>query len=80
MLVLTRRREQTIYLDFSTMSDDELLALRTSAPISISVVELRNDKVRLGFEAPPCVRIDRKEIYEKDRSVKPPAVVVALTS
>ncbi len=69
MLVLTRRREQTICLDFSGMTDDQLLALRTEAPITVSVVDLRNDKVRLGFKAPGAVKIDRKEVFEKNHAI-----------
>jgi carbon storage regulator CsrA len=72
MLVLTRRREQTIYLDFSSMTDAELLALRSNAPISVSVVDVRGDKIRLGFDAPPSVKIDRKEIYDREQLAKQP--------
>ena len=78
MLVLTRRREQIIYLDFSSMTDAELLALRTTAPpISVSVTELRADKVRLGFDAPPSVKVYRKEIYEQELALKKTAAMAA---
>jgi carbon storage regulator len=33
--------------------------------ISITVVQIKQGKVRLGFNAPAGVRIDRQEIYEK---------------
>lgn len=33
--------------------------------ITIMVVEIRGDKIRLGFSAPPEVPIHRKEIYDQ---------------
>lgn len=32
--------------------------------IRIKIVEVRGDKVRLGFEAPRDVRIDREEVWK----------------
>jgi len=49
MLVLTRRSGEAIKL-----SDD----------ITITVVEIKGNQVRLGIEAPLDVRIYRKELYE----------------
>jgi sRNA-binding carbon storage regulator CsrA len=65
MLVLTRRREEMIYLDFSGMTDTDLLALRKSSPIKISVVDIQSDKVRIGFDAPRAVQVHRREIFDK---------------
>jgi carbon storage regulator CsrA len=65
MLVLTRRQGEITILDFSGMSDAELMALRANGPLRMTVVEIRGDKVRFGFEAPKTVKIDRKEIYEQ---------------
>jgi sRNA-binding carbon storage regulator CsrA len=62
MLVLTRRRAENTFLDFSGMTDTELLALRTAKPIKVAVVDVRGDKVRLGFDAPAAVQINREEI------------------
>jgi sRNA-binding carbon storage regulator CsrA len=62
MLVLTRRPSETIFLNFSKMTDAELLALRTLEPIRVTVVEIRGDKVRLGFNAPDSVKVNRSEI------------------
>jgi carbon storage regulator len=50
MLVLSRLRNQTI-----TIGDD----------IRIHVVDIRGDKVRLGFEAPTEIPIHRLEVYEE---------------
>ena len=50
MLVLSRHREEKIRIN-----DD----------ITITVVEIRGDKVRLGIDAPKEVSVHREEIYEK---------------
>ena len=49
MLVLTRKKNESIVI-----RDD----------IVIMVVEIRGDKVRLGFDAPKDVPIHRQEVYE----------------
>lgn len=49
MLVLSRQRDESVIIN-----DD----------IEIRVVDVRGDKVRLGFVAPRTVSIHRKEIYE----------------
>ena len=49
MLVLSRKRDERI------MIGDE---------ISLLVVDIRGDKVRLGIEAPSDVTVHRKEVYE----------------
>lgn len=51
MLVLTRRLNETFYI-----GDD----------IVITVVDIRGDKVRIGIEAPPEVKILRSELIEDD--------------
>ncbi len=50
MLVLSRKRDESIVI-----RDD----------IVITVVEVRDDKVRLGIEAPREVPVHRREVYEK---------------
>ncbi len=49
MLVLSRKRDERI------MIGDE---------ISLLVVDIMGDKVRLGIEAPSDVAVHRKEVYE----------------
>lgn len=49
MLVLSRKKDESIVIN-----DD----------ITIVVVEIRRDKVRLGIEAPKDVPVHRKEVYE----------------
>jgi sRNA-binding carbon storage regulator CsrA len=63
MLVLTRRRKQIVYLDFSGMSDAELLSLRSAEPIAIEVDDIRGDRVRLAFDAPRPVGVHRQEVF-----------------
>jgi carbon storage regulator len=50
MLVLSRKREQTIMI-----GDD----------IEIKVVEIRGDKVKLGITAPKNVSVHRREVYDR---------------
>lgn len=49
MLVLSRKKSESIVIN-----DD----------ITVVVVEIRGDKVRLGVEAPQNVPVHRNEIYE----------------
>jgi cytosine deaminase len=49
MLVLTRQRTQSVMI---------------GSDVEMKVVDVRGDKVRLGFIAPNSVAIHRKEIYE----------------
>jgi carbon storage regulator len=61
MLVLSRRKNESIVIN-----DD----------ITIVVVEIRGDKVRLGVEAPKECPVHRREVYEaihrNDPPIKPP--------
>jgi carbon storage regulator len=52
MLVLSRKKNESIVIN-----DD----------ITIVVVEIRGDKVRLGVEAPKEVPVHRREVYEAIR-------------
>ncbi len=49
MLVLSRKKNESIVIN-----DD----------ISVVVVEIRDDKVRLGIEAPKNVPVHRREVYD----------------
>jgi glucose-6-phosphate isomerase len=53
MLVLSRQRNETVMI-----ADD----------ILVTVVDIRNDKVRLGITAPRDVAVHRQEVYEAIRS------------
>lgn len=59
MLVLSRKKNESIVINND---------------ITIVVVEIRGDKVRLGVEAPKDVPVHRKEVYEaiQRHSLLPP--------
>ncbi len=61
MLVLARQRDQSVMI---------------ARQIEVKVVDIRGDKVRLGFVAPKNVEVDRKEIFEEKhaRDQQSPAV------
>ena len=50
MLVLTRHRGGQIVI-----ADD----------IVVTVLSIERNKVRLGFDAPKSIRVDRKEVYDR---------------
>jgi len=52
MLVLSRKKNESIVID-----DD----------ITIVVIEIRGDKVRLGIEAPKEVPVHRREVFDAIR-------------
>lgn len=55
MLVLSRKRDEVVRI-----GDD----------IIVSVVDIRGDKVRLGFTAPGDIPVHRGEIYDQIHAVQ----------
>lgn len=49
MLVLTRKKSESLVINDN---------------ITITVIEIRGDRVRLGIEAPREVPVHRREVYE----------------
>ena len=49
MLVLSRRRDESIMI---------------GEEISIKIVDVRGDKVRLGIDAPPSISVHREEVFQ----------------
>lgn len=49
MLVLSRKRNESIVIN---------------SDITITVVDIRGDKIRIGIEAPKDVPVDRLEVHE----------------
>ena len=66
MLVLTRKKNESVVIGHN---------------VSVTVVEIRGDKVRLGIVAPKEVPVHRQEVYDaihgaKDAGEPAPAAVV----
>lgn len=57
MLVLSRKKGEKIVI---------------SDVVTVVVIEIRGDKVRLGIEAPPEVSVHRQEVYDAIRRKTPP--------
>jgi carbon storage regulator len=49
MLVLSRKKNESIIINDN---------------ITVTIIEIRGDKVRLGIEAPKDVTVHRREVYE----------------
>ena len=66
MLVLSRKKDEQVFglLDRETLEELLRTCPEEGHQIGVAVVEIRGDKVRLGFEAPKCVPVHREEVYE----------------
>jgi len=69
MLVLTRRRDESIILT----------DLVSGERVTVIVRDIRGDKVRLGFDAPARIRIDRAEIDALRKAESKPGPLAAGT-
>lgn len=59
MLILSRHKDETIVITLGGVR------------VTMTVVETRNDRCRVGFDAPTEVEIDRGEVrLEKDRDLR----------
>ncbi len=54
--------------------EDIVITTRDGSRVRIAVVEIRHDKVRLGFEAPDDVTIDRMEVHQSKMQEKRGAI------
>lgn len=52
MLVLSRKKNESVVIAFGEIE------------VTAVVIEIRGDKVRLGFEAPANVPVHRREVYD----------------
>jgi carbon storage regulator len=59
MLVLTRKNQESIVVGGSSVRDPVL---------TVTVLEIRGGKVRLGFEARADVPVHRLEVWERIRA------------
>jgi carbon storage regulator CsrA len=57
MLVLSRKRNQVTYIDVPPST--------VTQRIAIVVAEMDREKVRLAFDAPTSVKINRKEVQDE---------------
>ena len=57
MLVLSRKKNESIIINDN---------------ITVTVIEIRGDKVRLGIEAPKDIPVHRREVYEAIHGQDPP--------
>jgi len=62
MLVLSRQRDECVIIG------------EGEDAVKVQVVDIRGDKVRLGFEAPKSVKIHREEVYNKIHEEHPEPV------
>ena len=59
MLVLSRKKNESIIINDN---------------ITVTVIEIRGDKVRLGIEAPKDVTVHRREVYEAIQNQAEPRI------
>jgi len=64
MLVLSRKNGEKIIYSLSPETVKMLAEHGEGCRITLTVVQLRSDKVRIGSVAPDHVRIDREEVFE----------------
>ena len=57
MLVLSRRRDESIMI---------------GEEISIKIVDVRGDKVRLGIDAPSSISVHREEVFQAIQNEQTP--------
>lgn len=60
MLVLSRQRHESIIITIPAGT-----VFEADMQFEVCVVDIRSDKVRLGFTAPPVVIIHREEIWRE---------------
>lgn len=60
MLVLSRKKNEQITLDLRNVD----LSKIANRIVTINVVELRGDKVRVGLEADKGIPVHRREVFD----------------
>ena len=63
MLVLTRKLGESIVIDNS---------------IKVTITSIDRNKIRIGIEAPPEVRVDREEVWKRLQEFTEPTLVEAM--
>jgi carbon storage regulator len=62
MLVLTRKIGEEIIID---------------GHIRVTITAIKGDKVRIGITAPPEIRVDREEVYQRIQEFAEPHLVTS---
>lgn len=62
MLVLSRKVDESVIVEAPPGG------IPAGTLITVTVVDIRGDKVRLGFEAPKCIPVHREEVFEAIKS------------
>jgi carbon storage regulator len=65
MLVLTRKKNETIVINDN---------------VEITIVDIQNDQIRIGVNAPKSVKIYRKEIYDSIKEENKKAAATQIDS
>jgi len=63
MLVLSRKSQEAVVIGATVQSEPTLI---------VTVLEIRNGRVRLGFEAANDIPIHRQEVWLRTRNWVPP--------
>ena len=63
MLVLSRKSQEAVVIGGSVNSEPTLI---------VTVLEIRDGRVRLGFEAAKDIQVHRQEVWELIRNCVPP--------
>ena len=71
MLVLSRKKFESIYLTITTDQLYTLALLGKPLRLRVEVVEIDHSKVRLGFTAPKAVQIMRAELRSEEEQRMP---------
>lgn len=65
MLILNRKQGESLIIDDK---------------IEIKILEVSEGKIKIGIEAPKCVKVFRKEVYEEIREENKKASTISLDS
>jgi carbon storage regulator len=63
MLVLSRKSQEAVVIGATDHSEPTLI---------VTVLEIRNGRVRLGFEAAKDIPVHRQEVWDRIRNYEPP--------